>query len=119
MERSLGRYAGAMTEADTRRPYHHGDLRTAAITATSVQRGTARLMTHILEHVGDGTLTPDQVDVIVSDVTRGLDDHADTPFWHLVDHVEALRTLGERDLTLVADILNVVARHAERAPRRR
>ena len=31
---------------------------------------------------------------------------ADTPFWHLVDHVEALRTLGERDLTLVADILN-------------
>lgn len=92
---------------------------TAAITATRVQRGTARLMTHILEHVGDGTLTPDQIDVIVSDVTRGLDDHADTPFWHLVDHVEALRTLGERDLTLVADILNVVARHAERAPRRR
>ena len=44
---------------------------TAAITATRVQRGTARLMTHILEHVGDGTLTPDQVDVIVSDVTRG------------------------------------------------
>jgi hypothetical protein len=92
---------------------------TAAITATRVQSGAARLMTHILEHVGDGTLTEEQVDAIVSDATRDLDDHADTPFWHLVDHVEALRTLGERDLTLVADILNVVARHAERAPRRR
>ena len=92
---------------------------TAAITATRVQRGTARLMSHVLEHVGDGSLTADQVDVIVSDATRGLDDHADTPFWHLVDHVAALRTLGERELTLVADILNVVARHAERAPRRR
>jgi hypothetical protein len=92
---------------------------TAAISATTVQRGTARLMAHVLQHVGDGTLTEEQVDVIVSDATRELDDHADTPFWHLVDHVEALRTLGDRDLTLVADILNVVARHAERAPRRR
>jgi len=92
---------------------------TAAISATTVQRGTARLMAHVLLHVGDGTLTAEQVDVIVSDATRELDDHADTPFWHLVDHVEALRSLGERDLTLVADILNVVARHAERAPRRR
>lgn len=30
----MGSYAGSMTEADTRRPYHHGDLRTAAIAAT-------------------------------------------------------------------------------------
>ena len=92
---------------------------TAAITATRVQSGSARLMRHILEHLGDDSLTEDQVDVIVSEATRDLDDHADTPFWHLVDHVEALRILGERDLTLVADILNVVARHAEKAPRRR
>jgi GAF domain-containing protein len=92
---------------------------TTAITATRVQRGTARLMAEVLTHLADEGLTEEQVDSLVSDATRGLDDHADTPFWHLVDHVEALRTLGERDLTLVADILNVVARHAERAPRRR
>jgi GAF domain-containing protein len=90
-----------------------------AITATRVQAGTARLLAAVLQQLADESLTVEQVDVLVSDATRGLDDHADTPFWHLVDHVEALRTLGERDLTLVADILNVVARHAEQAPRRR
>ncbi|HYN64721.1 MAG TPA: GAF domain-containing protein [Candidatus Limnocylindrales bacterium] len=90
-----------------------------ALTATRVQAGTAKLLAAILHQLADEDLTAEQVEVLVSDATRGLDDHADTPFWHLVDHVEALRTLGERDLTLVADILNVVARHAERAPRRR
>jgi GAF domain-containing protein len=92
---------------------------TTAINATRVQAGSARLLAEVLRQLADDDLTSEQVDLLVSDATRGLDDHADTPFWHLVDHVEALRTLGERDLTLVADILNVVARHAERAPRRR
>lgn len=92
---------------------------TTAINATRVQAGSARLLTEVLRQLAAGDLTPEQVDTLVSDATRGLDDHADTPFWHLVDHVEALRTLGERDLVLVADILNVVARHAESAPRRR
>jgi GAF domain-containing protein len=92
---------------------------TTAITATRVQAGTARLMAAILHQLADEDLTAQQVEVLVADATRGLDDHEDTPFWHLVDHVESIRTLGERDLTLVADILNVVARHAEQAPRRR
>jgi GAF domain-containing protein len=92
---------------------------TTAINATRVQAGTARLLAEVLRQLGDKDLTEEQVDALVSDATRGLDDHADTPFWHLVDHVEALRTLGERDLVLVADILNIVARHAESAPRRR
>jgi hypothetical protein len=51
-------------------------------------------------------------------VTRGIDDHPEAPFWRLVDHVSSLRDLGERDLTLVGDILEVVARHAHRARRR-
>jgi GAF domain-containing protein len=92
---------------------------TTAINATRVQAGTAKLLAAILGQLGGEDLTTEHIDALVSDATRGLDDHADTPFWHLVDHVEALRTLGERDLTLVADILEVVARHAERAPRRR
>jgi GAF domain-containing protein len=96
-----------------------GAQATTAITATRVQSGTARLLAAIFHQLADEDLTAEQVEVLVSDATRGLDDHADTPFWHLVDHVEALRTLGERDLTLVADILNVVARHAEQAPRHR
>jgi phosphoserine phosphatase RsbU/P len=95
-------------------------LATTAINATRVQAGTARLLAEVLRQLAaDEELTEEQVDALVSDATRGLDDHADTPFWHLVDHVEALRTLGERDLDLVAEILNVVARHAESAPRRR
>jgi len=92
---------------------------TTAITATRVQRGTSRLLAEVLGTLANEGLTAAQVEALVSEATRGLDEHADTPFWHLVDHVEALRTLGERDLVLVADILNVVARHAERAPRRR
>jgi signal transduction protein with GAF and PtsI domain len=92
---------------------------TTAINATRVQRGTSRLLADVIGKLAGDDMTEEQIDAIVSDATRGLDDHADTPFWHLVDHVEALRTLGERDLTLVADILNVVARHAEQAHRRR
>jgi len=91
---------------------------TTAITATRIQRDTARLLQEVLRQVGDGTMTDAQVDALVSEATRGLDDHPETPFWQLVDHVAALRGLGERDLTLVAGILEVVARHAERARRR-
>ena len=92
---------------------------TTAISASRVQRGTSRILGEVLGGLAQHGLTPAQAEALVSEATRGVDDHADTPFWHLVDHVEALRTLGERDLTLVADILNVVVRHAERAPRRR
>lgn len=91
---------------------------TTAITATRVQRDTGRLLGEVLRQVGDGTMTDAQIEALVSDVTRGLDDHPEAPFWRLVDHVASLRGLGERDLTLVGDILEVVARHAQRARRR-
>jgi hypothetical protein len=91
---------------------------TTAITATRVQRDTGRLLGEVLRQIGDGTMTDAQVEALVSDVTRGLDDHPEAPFWRLVDHVASLRGLGERDLTLVGDILEVVARHAQRARRR-
>jgi hypothetical protein len=47
-----------------------------------------------------------------------MDDHPDEPFWQLVDYVAELRGIGERELTLVSQILEVVARHAQRAHRR-
>src|SRR3569833_2619257 len=33
MERLFGQYSETMTDADTRKPYHHGDLRAAAVAA--------------------------------------------------------------------------------------
>ena len=91
---------------------------TTAITATRVQRDSGRLLGQVLRQIADGSLTDVQVEAVVSDATRGLDDHPEAPFWRLVDHVASLRGLGERDLTLVAEILEVMARHAQRARRR-
>ena len=39
------------------------------------------------------------------------------PFWRLVDRVAQLRDLSDRELRLVADILEVVAAHAARGRR--
>jgi GAF domain-containing protein len=91
---------------------------TSAITATRVQRDTARLLTEVLGQLGDGSLTETQVHDLVSDLTSHLDTDVDSPFWHLVDHLVRLRGLGDQELKLVADMIEVVARHAERAPRR-
>ena len=91
---------------------------TTAITATRVQRDTGRLLGEVLRQMAEGDLTDEQVEILVSDATRELDDNPDSPFWKLVDHVSLLRGLGERELTMVADILEVVARQARRTPRR-
>jgi GAF domain-containing protein len=91
---------------------------TTAITATRVQRDTGRILEEVLRQLADKTLTDAQVEALVSEATRDTDDNPDEPFWQLVDYVEQLRELGERDLTLVAQILEVVARHAQRAHRR-
>lgn len=91
---------------------------TTAITATRVQRDTGRILAEVLRQLADGTLTDAQVEALVSEATRGIDDRPDEPFWQLVDSVEQLRGLGEREIILVSQILAVVARHAQRAQRR-
>ena len=91
---------------------------TTAITASRVQRDTARLLREVLGQIGESSLSEEQVETLVTEATRGLDDNPDTPFWQLVEHVAVLRGLGERDLILIVDILEVVARHAQRARRR-
>jgi GAF domain-containing protein len=91
---------------------------TTAITATRVQRGTGRMLGEVLRQVAGKKLTDAQVEVLVSEATRGMDYDPDEPFWQLVDYIEQLRGLGERNLTLVAQILEVVARHGQRAHRR-
>jgi hypothetical protein len=91
---------------------------TTAITAARVQRDTGRLLEEVLRQLSDGAMTDEQIEALVSEVTQELDDNPEAPFWRLVDHVSSLRGMGERDLTLVGEILEVVARHAHGARRR-
>jgi hypothetical protein len=56
----------------------------------------------------------------VSEAIADLDAVGDqAPFWRLVDDIAALYRLGEREQALVADLLEVVARHAPPLERRR
>jgi GAF domain-containing protein len=90
----------------------------AAIEATRVQRDTSRLLGEVLRQVGDDQLSPDQLDLLVETATERLDADEEAPFWRLVDAVSRLRGMTDRELALVADILEVVARRSGR-PRRR
>lgn len=84
---------------------------TVAISAAKVQRDTERLLRSVLGRIGP-ELDPEQVDQLVATATNGLDTDDDAPFWRLVDQVERLRSLTDREAALVADILGVVAAHA-------
>ena len=84
-----------------------------AINAARVQRDLGRLLQGVLARLAEEELTPEQVEALVGEATRGLDDDPDTPFWRLVDEVLTLRSLGERELLLVAEILGALARHAQ------
>jgi GAF domain-containing protein len=91
---------------------------TAAISAARVQRDTGRLLHEVLRQIGAEALTDPQIEALVGEATRSLDADSDSPFWHLAENVARLRTMTDRELELVADILEVVAKHAERTTRR-
>jgi GAF domain-containing protein len=84
---------------------------TVAIAATRIQRDTVRLLRAVLSEI-DPEMDPANVDSLVSEATVDLDPDADAPFWSLVDEVAQLRELGEREKSLVGDIVRVAARHA-------
>jgi GAF domain-containing protein len=86
---------------------------TVAIAAAKVMRDTTRLVAASLADL-DGETSEDDIEAVVSRVTAGLDTDDDSPFWKVVDQVARLRGLTDRELTLVADILAVVAADAER-----
>ncbi len=90
----------------------------AAITATRVQRDTTLLLREVIREIGDEGMTDEAVDALVAASTVGLDRDDAVPFWRLVEHVSGLHAMTDRELTLVADILEVVSRHAARAGRR-
>jgi GAF domain-containing protein len=89
----------------------------AAIRAARVQRDTTLLIRAVLNQIGATDLTDDQLDTLVASATADLDRTDDAPFWTLVDRVAQMRSLSDRELLLVADILGVVATHAARGRR--
>jgi GAF domain-containing protein len=90
----------------------------AAIEASKVQRDTARLLGRVLRQVTADGLDEAQVQELVAEATAGLDTDEDQRFWELVDLLAGLRGLGERELGLVIDILQVVARSGRSGSRR-
>jgi len=89
-----------------------------AIAAARVQRDLPTLLRSAIGAVANGSLSSPQIDALAT-AAADLDRQAELPFWTLVDHVSSVRNLGERELSLLADILSVVAIHGARAPRRR
>ncbi len=91
---------------------------TVAIAAAKVQRDTSRLLARVLSDIAP-ELSADEVDAVVSSATVGLDTDEEAPFWRVVDQVARLRGLTDREMSLVSDILEVVASHAQRSQRGR
>jgi GAF domain-containing protein len=91
---------------------------TVAIAAARVQRDSVGLLRSVLAEIGP-ELAVDDLDALVGTATAGLDAGDETPFWTLVDQVARLRDLGDRELAIVSDILEVVATHAARGQRGR
>ena len=91
---------------------------TVAIAAAKVQRDTTRLLASVLAEIGP-ELETDQVEALVAAATANLDTDEEAPFWRVVDQVARMRGMSDREMSLVADILEVVAGHAERTGRGR
>lgn len=89
----------------------------AAIRAARVQHDTHELFRAVLQRIADDQVADADVDEVVSAITDGLDSDEEAPFWQLVDHIAQLRDLSDRELSLVSDILEVVAAHARRGRR--
>ena len=88
-----------------------------AIRAARVQRDTSKLMRAVLAEIGQGEVSDDQVEQLVSAATAELDRDEEAPFWQLVDRIGRLRALSDREIRLVSDILEVIADHASRGRR--
>ena len=91
---------------------------TVAIAAAKVQGDTARLLASVLAEIGP-ELEAEQVDALVASATANLDTDDEAPFWRMVDQIARMRGMSDREMSLVADILEVVAGHAERTQRGR
>ena len=89
----------------------------AAIEASKVQRDATLMVRGALRSAADGELDEAALDALMAELALGLDRDEETPFWRLVDQVSRLRGMSDRELTLVTEMLDVVARHAGRPGR--
>jgi len=89
----------------------------AAIEATRVQRDTTLMLRATLRTIGDGALDDDALDALLSGGATTLDRDSEQPFWRLVDLLSRVRAMTDRELTLVVEMLEVVARSAGRPGR--
>jgi len=90
-----------------------------AIAVTRAQRELPRLLRSAFDRAGDGALTDEQLDALVSAASADLDLEDESPYWKLADQVARLRQLGESEMGLVSDILAAVASHAASRARTR
>jgi GAF domain-containing protein len=96
-----------------------------AISASRVERDVASLLATVLAALAgpaaEGEPPTDQanVDEIVAAATAGLEDEDGARLWTLVEQVARVRRADPAQLDLVADLLAVLADHAERGARGR
>lgn len=88
-----------------------------AISASRVERDVASLLTTVIAQLAG----PDAggVDELVAAATAGLEGDEGSPLWSLVEQVARVRRADPAQLELVADLLSVLADHAERSARGR
>ena len=91
---------------------------TVAIAAARVQRDTDRACSREVLGQIEPALTDDQVDERrLARRPSSLDDDDEAPFWRSSTRSRGCAALSDRELSLVADILEVVADHAAAARR--
>jgi len=71
----------------------------------------------VLRTIGDGDLDDDALDELLATQATALDRDAEQPFWRLVDLVSRVRSMSDREMTLVVEMLEVVARNTGRPVR--
>ena len=92
-----------------------------AISASRVERDVASLLGTVLAELADPTADGPStaIDELVSAATVGLSGEDESLLWTLVEQIARIRRTDPAQLALVADILAVLADHADRAARGR
>jgi GAF domain-containing protein len=85
---------------------------TVAIRVSRVERDTGELLRTVVAALGGGDIPNDAIEALVSETLSALDRDDDTRLWLLVDAVARVRRADPAQLTLVTDILGVLATHA-------
>lgn len=83
---------------------------TASLRAARLGRDTERLLRAVLSRAPRPGARDSEVQGVSAAAMAALDREDEAPFWALVSQLVALRELSDRELALVADLLEVVTR---------